>query len=375
MTPEQLDISALLISRIASLRVSAKFLGVNEGPIVSVYRFVPIGRSRVSHLEALSADLAVATGSAAVLVKRLPNESAVGVFVPNKVRKDVYFRDAVAELSKDAHKEKAIPLALGIDNFGNFIIEDLAKMPHLLIAGSTNSGKSTLLNSIIAAIVYSVDSCSLSIVISDTKGVEFGGFASAPHVMFEPSTTVYETCEKLEWLCEETERRLKKFAKRGCRNIYEFNTLQPMEVFGVETFVNMSFIVLVIDELADLLTDRTKHETSGLSINKLAASQISRIVSRSRAVGIHMIASTQRPSVDVVSGVIKSNFPARISFRLPTQVDSRTVLGTGGAEHLLSQGDMLFLNPSKPGIQRIHAPLTPTEDVNAIIRNAAAMAR
>lgn len=386
MNTEQLDTAAKLIQRLASLNVSANFLGVTEGPVVSVYRFEPTGSTRVSHLEALAADFAVATSSQAVLVKRMPSEAAVGVFVPNLIRKGVNFREVVSELFMEEHKDKKIPLALGIDHLGNFVVEDLTEMPHLLIAGSTGSGKSTLLNSLIAAIIYKVNDSSVKLVISDTKGVEFQHFADAPHLLFPPATTVYETCERMEWLCSETDRRMKILAKYGDRNIHELRghtgfaadiskpTVMTRQELR-ERCGEMPFIVLVIDEIADLLTNTAKNPDTKISVSKLAASQLQRIVARSRAAGIYVIAATQRPSVDVVGGVIKANFPARISFRLPSQADSRTVLNTGGAEHLLSQGDCLFISPNKPGLQRIHAPLASLEDVKACAEFSACRTR
>lgn len=356
LTQEQLETLASLIERLHSLGVTAKFVDVAEGPVVTVYRFLPTGKTRVSHLEALSADFAVATGSEAIVVKRVPGDTAVGVFVPNRVRVPVHFRDCVAK-AWGVKDEKAVPLCLGIDNYGNFIVEDLAEMPHLLVAGSTGSGKSTLLTSLIAASVYLVDSSRLALILSDTKGVEFAHFAKVPHLLFEPATSPYQTCERMEWLVNETDRRMKEFKYAGLRNIKEYNEGNQKP---------FPFIILIIDELADILTDRSKTDDK-LSLGKLAAAQLSRIVARSRAAGCYVIAATQRPSVDIVAGSIKSNFPARISFRLPSQIDSRTVLGYGGAEHLLSQGDMLFVNPNKPGLIRLHAPLASYVDVEACV--------
>ena len=356
LTQEQLETLASLIERLHSLGVTAKFVDVAEGPVVTVYRFLPTGKTRVSHLEALSADFAVATGSEAIVVKRVPGDTAVGVFVPNRVRVPVHFRDCVAK-AWGVKDEKAVPLCLGIDNYGNFVVEDLAEMPHLLVAGSTGSGKSTLLTSLIAASVYLVDSSRLALILSDTKGVEFAHFAKVPHLLFEPATSPYQTCERMEWLVNETDRRMKEFKYAGLRNIKEYNEGNQKP---------FPFIILIIDELADILTDRSKTDDK-LSLGKLAAAQLSRIVARSRAAGCYVIAATQRPSVDIVAGSIKSNFPARISFRLPSQIDSRTVLGYGGAEHLLSQGDMLFVNPNKPGLIRLHAPLASYVDVEACV--------
>ena len=279
------------------------------------------------------------------------------------------FQPSICLLPKPLH-----PLCLGIDYLGEPVVEDLVDMPHLLIAGSTGSGKSTLLNSLLAAIVYSVNDQNVNLVISDTKGVEFNRFAKVPHMLFEPATSAFETSERMEWLCEEADRRLKIFAQAGVRNIHEFNTM-TYPGHGLYDYDRrpLSFIVFVIDEVADLIgksANQAKHKELKTSIAKLCEQQLSRIAARSRAAGIYVIAATQRPSVDVINGVIKANFPGRLSFRLPSQVDSRTVLGTGGAEHLLAQGDCLFLNPNRPGLQRIHAPLTPIEDVEACVEYA-----
>ncbi len=376
-TDEQRAVSASLALKIAQLGFSAKFVEpISVGPIVSVYRFLPQGATRVSNLEGLAQDFAVTLSVEDVFVKRMPGEAAVGIFVPNRERKWIYWRDVVGKPSN-----AKIPLLLGVDYLGNLVVEDLTLFPHLLLAGSTGSGKSTLLSSIIVGIVYSVNSSDIKFVLSDTKGVEFGHLIGAPHLLFEPASSVYQTLERFDWLIEEMNDRLKEIGKYGFRNILELNASReslrqarredarsPSEALPKN---RLPYIVVVIDELADLLSDRRRaNEERGPSIGKIAEAKLSQLAQKARATGIHIIASTQRPSVKLVEGNIKANFPARLSFRLPSEADSRTVLGTSGAEHLLSRGDMLFINPNKPGLQRIHAPLAEIKDIQAAVEYA-----
>jgi S-DNA-T family DNA segregation ATPase FtsK/SpoIIIE len=224
--------------------------------------------------------------------------------------------------------------------------------------------------------IYLRNENEIQFVISDTKGVEFQHFRDSKHLLFEPATSVFTSSERLAWLIDECDRRMDLFAKVQTRNIHEYNNNSCSNLpgnslgFTKGKSLNLPFIILVIDELADLLTDRSKDKATKSSIGKLCSEQISRIVARSRAAGVYVIAATQRPSVDIINGVVKANFPARISFRLPSNADSRTVLSQGGAENLLSQGDMLFLNPNKAGLQRIHAPIAPLTDITACLEYA-----
>jgi len=367
LTDEQRAVSAALSLKIASLNYSARFVEpVSVGPIVSVYRFLPTGTTRVSHLESLADDFAIALGVEEVFVKRMPGEVAVGIFVPNRERHWVNWRDIVSHVShrpKDGRSdEPKVPLLLGVDHLGNVVVEDLTTFPHLLVAGSTGSGKSTLLCSLIATTVYSVNSCEIQFVLSDTKGVEFGHFLGSSHLLFEPATSVYQTLERMDWLIEEMNNRLKLLGKASARNIAEYNEANNPR---------LPYIVLVIDELADLLSDRRRDaDERGPSIGKVAEGKLSQLAQKARATGIHIIAATQRPSVKVVEGNIKVNFPARLTFRLPSSSDSRTVIGTSGAEHLLQRGDMLFVNPNKPGLQRLHAPIASVQDIQAAVEVA-----
>lgn len=364
LTPDQLQILAKLQVKLLSLRIDGHFLPeVSVGPIVSLYRFVPTNATKVSTVENLSDDMAISLGVESVQIQRLPSENAIGIFVPNAVRSVLQFKEAVSSVWTSKAK---LPILLGMNHSGAIIVEDLTTLPHLLIAGSTGGGKSTLLNSIISSLIYCKSPTELKMVLCDTKQVEFTHFQKAPHLMFPVCTSVLDVITHLELLVDEVESRLKHLAKHSCQNILQYN----------EKFSNkIAYVILIIDELADILQDQTKEENDngkaiGKSYGKQAEYLLGKIVQKARATGIHVIAATQRTSVKVVEGNIKANFPARITFRLPSEPDSRTILGSSGAEQLLSQGDMLFLSPNNPAIRRIHAPYASIEDIKVAVEMA-----
>lgn len=362
LTDEQVDVIAKLTKKFMILGASARPLSsVVVGPIVSVYKFMPAAATRVSQMEAIADDMAIELGVEDVVIKRMPGDSAVGVFVPNKVRTDVKFVDTTSYLwsVKDS---LTIPLNLGVTQSGQPLIEDLASLPHLLIAGATGSGKSTLLTTIITSIMVSKRASEVKFVLSDTKGVEFRDFEGMRHLMYPVTYDADKSVHHLELLISEMEERLTRFGSTGCHNINEFNKKYITSISGTGGYAR---VVLVIDELADIMEveGEKKSDKSGQkAINKLAQ--------KARASGIHILAATQRPSVNIVSGSIKANFPARLTFRLPSDADSRTVIGTSGAEHLLSQGDMFYVSPSRPGLTRAHAPWTRQIDIASALKMA-----
>jgi len=368
-TDEQKAVVIVLSHKLSQLGLSATFVDpISVGPIVSVYRFQPQGSTKVSHLEGLSQDFAVTLGAEDVMVKRMPGESAVGVFVPNLERQWVKWYN---HCTLDTSKYK-IPLILGIDYTGKLIVEDLTTMPHLLIAGSTGGGKSTLLNSIIGGVILNYSKDDIEFVLSDTKGVEFTQFERADNLRSLIATSVATTIERFDELTAEMERRLRTFGQTNTRNILEYNAVRQ------GSKARLSYILVVIDELADLLSDRRRVQDPldpegkrSVTLGALTSRKLAYIAQKARATGIHVIAATQRPSVKLLEGDIKANFPARLAFRLPSEADSRTVLGCGGAEHLLSRGDMLFINPNKPGLARVHAPLSTLQDIQGAIEFAA----
>jgi len=370
-TPEQEATIIALAHKIASLGLTATFVDpISVGPIVSVYRFHPTGSTKVSHLEGLSQDFAVALGAEDVMVKRMPGESSVGIFVPNKQRQFVKWLD---HCSLDSHKYH-LPLILGIDYLGKLIVVDLVSLPHLLVAGSTGGGKSTLLNSIITSLILNYKPADVELVLCDIKeGVEFTKFQKAPHLRSNIATSIDLAHIRLDELIDEMTRRLKTFAQTSTDNIIEYNSTRQGSA------ARLPYIALIIDEIADMLSDRRKIEEDEPSpdgkpryalAGKIASGKLAKLAAKARASGIHIIVATQRPSAKLLEGDIKANFPARLSFRLSSQTDSRVVLDTGGAEHLLKQGDMLLVDPNKPGLQRIHAPYSTKEDIKAAIQYA-----
>lgn len=361
LTTEQAAVVKLLLSKIEVYGRNAAFVGpVTVGPIISTYRFLPEKRTKVMHLEGMGKDFSVALGSEeTILVKRMPGESAVGVFIPNKIRTIISFPDTLPNVAafmqvktRDGHLP--IPLNFGVDSNGIGYVDDLTQLPHLLVAGSTGSGKSTEMHALVQSMTYALTPKQLKMFISDTKGVEFPVFKDLPHLEAPIAKNLFQTMEYLENCVRVTQTRLDIFAVENVRNIHEFNKKVPDER-------KMPYIVFVIDELADLMGPAVEKSESKANSDKLGV-----IVARSRASGIHVIAATQRTDVKQIKGSIKSNFPARLSFRLPSQADSKTIINTKGAESLMLQGDMLYIGQS-PELKRLHAPYTSLEDTRAIL--------
>lgn len=359
LTDEQRDVVAKIVSKFLDLQIDATFVPpVTVGPVVSLYRFLPNGRTRVSHLESLADDFAVALGAEDILVRRRTGDSAVSIAVPNKERKPVDFRDYVGTVQKIVSKTPMhVPFAIGVDEFGTPVVEDLTALPHVLIGGATNAGKSVLLKAIIGTDVYIMNSRDVSFVISDLKGVDFNFLDGVPHLLYPPARTAMESLERMQWIVDTIRIRLDMLSKADKDNIHQYN-----EWAVAVNMPKMSYIVLVIDELADLMR----------SGGKVAKELLAQIVERSRAVGTHVIAATQRPSVDVVAGIIKANFPTRLALKTATNADSRVILDEVGAEHLIIPGDMLYRSSLRSGMIRCHSPFARKEDVKAAIEYAKA---
>lgn len=350
LTENQCDVLAKLTHKMLILGAPAKPLShVTVGPIVSVYRFQPANTTRVAQIETLAQDFAMELGVEDVVVKRMPGDNSVSVFVPNEIRTPVGFLDTTKALWQVKDK-LAVPLNLGVTMTGLPLIEDLVDLPHLLIAGATNSGKSTLLTTIITSIAATKSPKQVKLVLSDTKGVEFRAFAGLSHLLYPVSYQAEETLKHLTFLIDDMDCRLEAIGLTGCHNIHEYNMKYSSKA--------LPYVVIIIDELADIM--ELRGEKRG---EKPGQEAINKLAQKARASGIHLLCATQRPSVNIVSGSIKANFPARLSFRLPSEADSRTVLNGNGAEHLLSKGDMFYLSPTRPGLTRAHAPLTRASDI------------
>ena len=321
---------------------------------------IPQGSTRASHLENIAEDLALALQVESVLIRPLPQEGCVGIFVPHPPSeiKTVMWRDLLA--TSPASQRMILPICLGVDWLGTPVFDDLAALPHLLVAGSTGGGKSVFMRSIIATIVYNGNN---KIVLSDTKGVEFTEFIGNPTLWVETggeiATTPMRTVEQMDLLCKETDLRLDLFGRSACRNIIEYNQRCSVPA-------RLPFIILVIDELADIVFLPGEKGRAA----KIGADKLDYLTRKARAAGIHVIAGTQRPSVDTVKGVIKANFTARIAFKTASAIDSKVILDETGAENLLKKGDMLYRSPNLPGLQRLHSGYASTEDIHGALEFA-----
>jgi len=317
--------------------IDAKVVGVIHGPTVTRYEIHPAPGVKISKITNLSNDIALSFAVASVRIEApIPGKNAVGIEVPNRKRINVYLKE-ILQSSEFQNGKYKIPIALGIDIGGKPIISDLTELPHLLIAGATGSGKSVCINNIILSILYKLNPETVKFIMIDPKRVELNIYNGIPHLLIPIVTDASQAIKVLNWSISEMEKRFKIFAEAGVRNLDGYN----------EYVINMNndteplpYIIIVIDELADLM----------LSSPVKAEESLCRLAQMTRATGIHLIIATQRPSVDIITGSIKVNFPSRIAFAVSTQVDSRTILDVNGAEKLLGNGDMLFspVGVSKP---------------------------
>ena len=330
---------------------------INPGPVVTTYEFKPEAGIKYSRITGLADDLCLALRAESILIERIPGKSTVGIEVPNHRRQTITLREVI-ESPDFVNSPSKLTLSLGKDLIGRVRVSDLAQMPHLLIAGSTGTGKSVFLNSLIVSMLYKATPEELKLVMVDPKRLELGLYEDIPHLLAPVVTDPKVASNVLRNATREMERRLKLLAHRGVRNIEQYNrtfakgqSLSLFENMEDEEHKPLPLIVIVIDELADLMMVDTNN----------VEESITRLAQMARAVGIHLILATQRPSVDVITGLIKANFPARIAFRVASKVDSRTILDANGSESLLGRGDMLYLPAGSSRLHRIHGPLV-TED-------------
>jgi S-DNA-T family DNA segregation ATPase FtsK/SpoIIIE len=295
-----------------------------------------------------------------ILIERMAGKSTVGIQVPNSTRETIWLRDVV-EAENFVHSKSRLTLAMGKDINGRIVTADLASMPHVLIAGSTGSGKSVAINAMIMSVLFKTTPEQVRMILVDPKRVELGMYEGIPHLFTPIITEPKLAANALRNAVREMERRLKLLASRSVRNIDQYNKLfdngTPSMFEDAEEQKPLPYIIIIIDELADLMMlDKANVEEA-----------ITRLAQMARAVGIHLVLATQRPSVDVITGLIKANVPTRISFRLSTKVDSRTILDNNGAEALLGRGDMLFLPPGTSRLQRVHAPFVTEAEISAVV--------
>ncbi len=321
---------------------------IHPGPVVTTYEFKPDAGVKYSKIVGLGDDLALALEAESIRVDRISGKGNVGIEIPNEVRDTIYLRE-ILESEKFRRASGRLALGLGKAVNGDVWLTDLAAMPHLLIAGSTGTGKSVGLNCMIASILFRLTPAEVRLVLIDPKRLELGVYEDIPHLLTPVVTDAKIASNVLKWAVTEMERRIRMLASEGVRNIEQFNNILRAEKVERddetgEELKPLHYIVIVIDELADLMMV-SSHEVE---------ESITRLAQMARAVGIHLILATQRPSVDVITGLIKANFPSRISFRVAARVDSRTILDSIGAEQLLGRGDMLFLPPGSARLIRVH---------------------
>jgi S-DNA-T family DNA segregation ATPase FtsK/SpoIIIE len=342
--------------------VQGRVTQINPGPVVTTFEFKPEAGIKYSRIIGLTEDLCLALQAESILIERIPGKSTIGIEVPNLSRQTIALREII-EAPEFINSASKLTLAMGRDLHGRIRVTDLASMPHLLIAGSTGTGKSVFINSLMMSILYKASPDDVKMVLVDPKRLELNLYENIPHLIAPVVTDPKIASNVLRNATREMENRLKLLAQRGVRNIDQYNrTFQKQQSLSLFDNVEESehkplpYLVIVIDELADLMMVDTNN----------VEESITRLAQMARAVGIHLILATQRPSVDVITGLIKANFPARISFRVASKVDSRTILDANGSESLLGNGDMLYLPAGSARLHRIHGPLVTEDEIVSV---------
>ena len=325
--------------------IDGKITKINNGPVVSLYEFEPAPGVKVSKIINLSDDLARNTSSTSARVSTIPGKNTVGIEIPNESRESVFLKEIIGN-EKFQNKNIKLPIAIGKSISGLPIVGDLTAMPHLLIAGTTGSGKSVCINTIIVSLLYRLSPDLCKFILIDPKMLELSAYEGIPHLLTPVITDSKKAASALGWTVREMNNRYKLMSKEGVRNIDGYNSKHKLK---------MPYIVVVVDEMSDLM----------LVAGKEIENYIQKLSQMARAAGIHIIMATQRPSVDVITGTIKANFPTRISFRVSSKIDSRTILGEQGAEQLLGNGDMLFMS-SANRVVRIHGPYVSEKEIEKI---------
>jgi S-DNA-T family DNA segregation ATPase FtsK/SpoIIIE len=360
---ELLERARQLTEKFREFAVDGSVVAIHPGPVVTTFEFKPEAGVKYSKMTGMVDDLCLALKAESVRIDRMAGRSTVGIEVPNRRQEVIYPRELFASEAFTSAKSK-LTLALGKNINGEVFVSDLGRMPHLLIAGATGAGKSVALNGMIASTLYKATPADVRFIMIDTKMIELGIYADIPHLLIPVVTDPKKASTALKWAVREMESRYRQLAAVGVRNIDQFNTLLEDEPdratadIGDQqvTLEHLPYIVIVIDEMADLMM------VSAVDVEE----SIMRLAQMARAVGIHIILATQRPSVDVITGTIKANFPARVAFRVSQRVDSRTIIDQQGAEHLLGRGDMLFLPPGSARLMRIHGGFITEGELNRI---------
>jgi DNA segregation ATPase FtsK/SpoIIIE-like protein len=341
-----------LEEKLSYFGIKGKVTAIRPGPVITLFEYKPEIDSKISKIISLEDDLALALMALSIrIVAPIPGRSVVGFEISNKTRQIVPLSNILnGKEFKDSNSR--LPVVFGVDIVGRPVIQDLAGMPHLLVAGSTGSGKSVGMNAMLVSLLCNFSPEELKLILIDPKRLEFAPYKDIPHLLFPIITNPRNASPVLKWLVQEMERRYDLMAQAGVRNISEYQELLAQD----SELEEMPFIVLMIDELADLMM------VAGKDIEL----HIARIAQMARAAGIHMVVATQRPSVDVVTGLIKVNFPSRVAFRVTSKIDSRTIIDGSGAEKLLGRGDMLYMNSASSDLQRIHGAYVGVKEVETL---------
>ncbi|MBU4484682.1 DNA translocase FtsK, partial [bacterium] len=366
--------SKILELKLKDFDVEGRVTEIHPGPVITMYEFEPSAGTKVSKIANLQSDLSLNMGGRSIrVVPHLPGKAAVGIEVPNYEREIVWLKDIIADPKFKKSKTK-LPLAIGKDTEGNSLISDLTKMPHLLIAGATGTGKSVCINAMICSILYKAQPEEVRFLMIDPKMLELSIYDGIPHLLLPVVTRPKKAVVAFNWAVREMERRYRTLADAAVRSIVGYNEkidkgglklvdeekADEMLIQNPEAVCHVGklpYIVIIVDELADLM----------MTASKDIEESITRLAQMARAVGIHLILATQRPSVDVITGLIKANFPCRLSFKVSAKHDSRTILDQNGADHLLGNGDMLFLAPGAQGLKRAHGAFITEVEIERVV--------
>jgi S-DNA-T family DNA segregation ATPase FtsK/SpoIIIE len=369
------EIATRVKSKFEEFNVHGAVVQINPGPVVTTFEFKPEAGIKYTRITALTEDLCLGLQAESILIERIPGKPTVGIEVPNTKREVISLRQ-ILESEEFQNSASKMTICLGKDINGRIKVAALEGMPHLLIAGSTGSGKSVMLNSLIMSVLYKATPDEVRMIMVDPKRLELGLYEGIPHLLIPVITDPKKATNALRNAVLEMERRLKLLASQGVRNIEQYNRKvrqlqdQPRSLFdedevSEEALKPLPYILIIIDELADLMMV----ERGGVE------EAVTRLAQMARAIGMHLVLATQRPSVDVITGLIKANFPSRISFRVATRVDSRTVLDVMGAEHLLGKGDMLYLPPGSSRLTRVHGAFVTETEINRVVESWKEQAR
>ncbi len=365
-----MEIGRMLTDKCQEFKVRGEVVNIRTGPVVTTYEFRLASGVKIAAVQNLSEDLALALRTSSVRIDRIPGRATVGIEVPNP-EPEVIRLSKIIEAPEFQRARSLLTLCMGVDIRGNPFVTDLQRAPHLLIGGFTGSGKSVGINAMILSILYKARPDEVKFILVDPKMVELGVYKDIPHLLTPIITEPKKAANALAWAVDEMDQRYRKLATLGVRNLEQYNQLvsDPKqlkltrerllgEVDDDHEFEPMPFIVIIIDELADLMM------TAGRAVEEA----ITRIAQKARAVGLHLICATQRPSVDVLTGIIKANFPVRVAYKVRSRHDSRTILDGIGAEHLIGRGDMLYLPAGTSNIMRIHGPMVNEKEIASVVR-------